>query len=67
MATVFDINTYNSAVLAGGARKMGTGVMSGPLSARSGYQSNYPLDVMSGRNSRNSRGPGFGTRGASIA
>ena len=50
MATVFDINTYNSMQL--GTRKMGTGVMSEPLSARSGYQSQYPMNLMSGNKSR---------------
>lgn len=49
-------------MIGGGTRKMGTGVMSGALSARSGYQSSYPMDFMSGRNSR-----AFHTRGASYA
>jgi len=49
-------------------RRMGNGIMSGPLSERAGYQSTYPMDFMSGNESRNSRGGGrFNTRGVSLA
>jgi hypothetical protein len=35
-----------------GTRKMGNGIMSEPLSARAGYQSHYPMSLMSGNKSR---------------